>query len=103
VHHKLEERLDEYLKATGLGNEPGSPLFPTALGKTGKLSRRPLVRTPRTCSSGDSNKLDSQPTIRLTHSGRPASRIFWKMTALLKPLSESPQSSPLFKSKLHRL
>jgi site-specific recombinase XerD len=45
VHHKLEELLDEYLKATGLGNEPGSPLFPTALGKTGKLSRRPLVRT----------------------------------------------------------
>jgi hypothetical protein len=24
VHHKLEELLDEYLKATGLGNEPGS-------------------------------------------------------------------------------
>ena len=45
VHHKLEELLDEYLKATGLGNEPGSPLFPAALGKTGRLSRRPLVRT----------------------------------------------------------
>jgi integrase/recombinase XerD len=45
VHHKLEELLDEYLKATGLGTEPGSPLFPAALGKTGKLSRRPLVRT----------------------------------------------------------
>jgi len=45
VHHKLEELLDEYLKATGLGNEPGSLLFPAALGKTGKLSRRPLVRT----------------------------------------------------------
>src|SRR6202521_2295886 len=45
VHHKLEELLDEYLKATGLGDEPGSHLFPAALGKTGKLSRRPLVRT----------------------------------------------------------
>ena len=45
VHHKLEELLDEYLTATGLGNEPGSLLFPAALGKTGKLSRRPLVRT----------------------------------------------------------
>src|SRR6202162_1149978 len=45
VHHKLEELLDEYLKATGLGNEPSSLLFPAALGKTGKLSRRPLVRT----------------------------------------------------------
>jgi integrase/recombinase XerD len=45
VHHKLEELLDEYLKATGLGNEPGSPLFPASLGKTGKLSPRSLVRT----------------------------------------------------------
>src|SRR5258705_6428968 len=45
VHHKLEELLDEYLKATGLGAEPGSPLFPVALGKTAKFSRRPLVRT----------------------------------------------------------
>jgi integrase/recombinase XerD len=44
VHHKLE-LLDEYLKATGLAAEPGSPLFPAGLGKTGKLSRRPLVRT----------------------------------------------------------
>jgi hypothetical protein len=40
----LEELLDGYLKATGLSNEPGSLLFPAALGKT-KLSRRPLVRT----------------------------------------------------------
>src|SRR6266404_6236238 len=45
VHHKLEEILDEYLKATGLEKEPGSPLFPASIGKTGKLSRRPLVRT----------------------------------------------------------
>jgi integrase/recombinase XerD len=45
VHHKLEELLDQYLKASGLETEPESPLFPTALGKTGKLSRRPLVRT----------------------------------------------------------
>ena len=39
VHHKLEELLDEYVKAAGLGAEPGSPLFPAAIGKTGKLSR----------------------------------------------------------------
>jgi hypothetical protein len=25
--------------------KPDSPLFPAAIGKTGKLSRRPLVRT----------------------------------------------------------
>jgi site-specific recombinase XerD len=41
----LQELLDQYLKATGLEKEPESPLFPAALGKTGKISRRPLVRT----------------------------------------------------------
>ena len=51
VHHKLEELLDQYLKATGLEKESGSPLFPAALGKTGKLSRRPLVRTDSTSLS----------------------------------------------------
>jgi integrase/recombinase XerD len=45
VHHKLEELLDQYLKTTGLENEPQSPLFPAAIGRTGKLSRRPLMRT----------------------------------------------------------
>ena len=45
VHHKLEELLDQYLKASGLEKEPDSPLFPASIGKTGKLSRRPLVRT----------------------------------------------------------
>jgi integrase/recombinase XerD len=45
VHHKLEELLDQYLKATGLEKEPGAPLFPASVGKSGKLSRRPLVRT----------------------------------------------------------
>jgi len=46
--------------------------------------------TPRTCSNDGSNKPDCRRTIRLTHFGRPASRIFWKMTALLKPLSALP-------------
>jgi len=45
VHHKLEELLDEYLKATDLGGEPDSLLFPAVLRSTGKLSRRPLRRT----------------------------------------------------------
>jgi hypothetical protein len=45
VHHKLEELLDEYLKVTNLGAEPDSLLFPAALRKTGKPSRRPVVRT----------------------------------------------------------
>jgi integrase len=42
----LHARADAgYLKASGLEKEPESPLFPAASGKTGKLSRRPLVRT----------------------------------------------------------
>ncbi len=92
VHHKLEELLDQYLKATGLEKEPAVSFVP------GRLSERPAsyragrlcAPTPRTCSNDGSNKPDCRLTIRLTHSGRPASRIFWKMTAPLKPLSESP-------------
>jgi hypothetical protein len=91
VHHKLEELLDQYLKATGLEKEPGSPLFPASIGKTGKLSRRPFVRTDAAdMLKRRLKKLDCRRIIRLTHFGPPASRIFWKMTALLKPLNASP-------------
>jgi site-specific recombinase XerD len=31
VHHKLEELLDQYLKATGLEKEPQSALFPASI------------------------------------------------------------------------
>jgi hypothetical protein len=72
----LEELLDGYLKATGLSNEPGSLLFPAALGKT-KLSRRPLVRTDAAeMFKRRLNKRGCWLTIRLTHSARPASRKF---------------------------
>ena len=46
--------------------------------------------TPRTWSNDDSNKPDCHLTIHRTHSGRPGSPIFWKMTVPLKPLSGSP-------------
>jgi hypothetical protein len=46
--------------------------------------------TPRTCSNDDSNKPACRLTIRPTPSVRRALRIFWKMTAPLKPLNESP-------------
>ena len=51
---------------------------------------RSFVPMRRTCSNDDSNKPVCRLTIRLTLSGRPGSRIFWKTTALLKPLNESP-------------
>jgi site-specific recombinase XerD len=44
VHHKLEELLDEYLKVSGLGKNPNSPLFPTTLGKIRKLGSRSITR-----------------------------------------------------------
>jgi hypothetical protein len=83
VHYKFEELLDQYLKASGLEKEPDSPLFPASIGKTGKLSRRPLVRTDAgTCSSGGSNK----PGCRLIYSPHSfrvtTSRIVSKMKAL---------------------
>jgi site-specific recombinase XerC len=64
VHHKLEELLDEYLKATGLASEPGSLLFPAALGKSGKYRAvRSCARTQRTCSNDGSNKRGCRLTI----------------------------------------
>ena len=91
VHHKLEELLDEYLKATGLGTEPGSLLFPAALGKTGKLSSRPLVRTDAADMLKRRLKQAGLPAHYSPHSfRRPASRIFSRMTAPLRPLSGSP-------------
>jgi hypothetical protein len=33
VHHKLEEILDQYLKATGLEKEPGSPFVALYLNR----------------------------------------------------------------------
>src|ERR1035437_10141941 len=36
-HHKLEEYLDAYIKAAGIGNDRKGPLFGSAIGKTQKL------------------------------------------------------------------
>jgi site-specific recombinase XerD len=50
VHHKLEELLDQYLKATGLEKEPQSPLFPASIGKTRSYrAGRLCAPTLRTC------------------------------------------------------
>lgn len=43
-HHKLEEYLDAYIKAAGIGGDRKEPLFRSALGKTGQLSDRPMLR-----------------------------------------------------------
>jgi hypothetical protein len=91
VHHKLEELLDEYLKATGLEKEPSLLCSRPLSERPASYRAGPLcVPMPRTCLNDGSNKRDCRLTIRLTHSGRPASQIFWKTTAPLKPLNESP-------------
>jgi site-specific recombinase XerD len=43
-HHKLEEYLDAYIKAAGIADDRKGPLFRAAIGKTGKLSDRPMLR-----------------------------------------------------------
>ena len=43
-HHKLESYLDAYIAAAGIGNDSKGPLFRAAIGRTGKLSDRPMSR-----------------------------------------------------------
>src|SRR4051794_1348723 len=44
AHHSAEEYLDAYIEAAGLAGEKKGPLFRSVLGKSGKLSTRPLRR-----------------------------------------------------------
>ena len=44
VHHTLEEHLDSYVRAAGIGEDKKGPLFRAALAKNGGLSEHPLDR-----------------------------------------------------------
>jgi site-specific recombinase XerD len=44
AHHKLEQFLDEYLAASGIGDHDKTPLFRPAAGRTGILTDRPMHR-----------------------------------------------------------
>lgn len=44
VHHQLVEYLETYLDAAGIRDKPGSPLFRSALGRTGQLTELALDR-----------------------------------------------------------
>jgi integrase/recombinase XerD len=44
-HHKLEAYLDAYLATAGIRDDAKGWLFRSALGRTGKLSSRPVSRT----------------------------------------------------------
>jgi integrase/recombinase XerD len=41
-HHNLETYLDEYIAAAGIAHAYNGPLFRTAIGKTGELTRKPM-------------------------------------------------------------
>jgi len=43
-HHKLEQYLDAYITAADIAGGRKTPLFRSAIGKTGKLSPRPILR-----------------------------------------------------------
>jgi integrase/recombinase XerD len=43
-HHKLEEYLDAYIAAADIAKDKKGPLFRAAIGRTGKLSDRPMSR-----------------------------------------------------------
>jgi site-specific recombinase XerD len=44
AHHKLEQFLDEYLDAAGIREDGKTPLFRSAIGKTGVLTDKPMNR-----------------------------------------------------------
>jgi integrase/recombinase XerD len=44
-HHKLESYLDTYIEAAGIAADRKGSLFRAAIGRTGKLSERPVGRT----------------------------------------------------------
>jgi hypothetical protein len=43
-HHNLDAHLHSYIEGADLASNPKAFLFPTALGRTGKLSDRPIAR-----------------------------------------------------------
>jgi integrase len=64
AYHKLEQFLDEYLDAAGIGDRDRTPLFRSAAGKTGILTDRPKHRVDayqmvrrRTAEAGLKGKL----------------------------------------------
>jgi site-specific recombinase XerC len=64
AHHKLEHFIDEYLAAAGIREDAKTPLFRSAIGKTGVLTDKPMNRVDayhmirrRTAEAGLKGKL----------------------------------------------
>jgi site-specific recombinase XerD len=83
AHHKLEQFLDEYLDAAGIRENGKTPLFRSALGRTGILTDRPMHRIDayqmvrrRTVEAGLKGKLGCHVfrATGITPISRPAAR-----------------------------
>jgi integrase/recombinase XerD len=48
-HHKLEEYLDAYIEAAGIGRDRKGPLFRSAIRKTKRLTESPMTRKDVWC------------------------------------------------------
>jgi site-specific recombinase XerD len=72
VHHKLESILDRYLDAAGLRDQPDSPLFLAARGKTRELTDRAIDRVAAWLMVKRRLKDADLPTIYSNHSFRAA-------------------------------
>jgi integrase/recombinase XerD len=64
AHHKLEAYIDEYLAAAGIREEGKTPLFRSAIGRTGVLAATPMNRVDayrmirrRTADAGFKNRI----------------------------------------------
>ena len=44
AHHNLEDYLDTYIEAAGIGDGGKAPLFRSAAGRTGTLTEKPMNR-----------------------------------------------------------
>ena len=49
AHHKLDEYPQAYIDGAGLAADPKGYVFRTALGRTGRLSHRPMGQA--TCTA----------------------------------------------------
>jgi site-specific recombinase XerD len=64
AHHKLEAYIDEYLEAAGIREDGKTPLFRSAIGRTGVLTTTPMNRVDayrmirrRTAEAGFKNRI----------------------------------------------
>jgi integrase len=64
AHHKLEAYIDEYLAAAGIREDGKTPLFRSAIGRTGALTATPMNRVDayrmirrRTADAGFKNRI----------------------------------------------